>query len=61
VEINLWFLRKLGVVLLGDLAMLLLGIYPKDSSLYHKDTYSTVFIAGFYSSYPEMRNSLDVY
>jgi hypothetical protein len=33
-----WFLRKLEIVLPEDSAILLLGIYPKDTPPYHKDT-----------------------
>jgi hypothetical protein len=32
-----WFLRKLEVVLYEDSAILLLGIYSKDTPPYHKD------------------------
>jgi hypothetical protein len=39
------FLKKLEIVLLEDSTIPLLGIYPKDGSPYHKDTYSTMFIA----------------
>ena len=33
-----WFLRKLGVVLTQDPAIPILGIYPKEAPLYHRDT-----------------------
>jgi hypothetical protein len=36
------FLRKLKIVLSQDLAIPLLGIYPKDVPPYYKDTYSTM-------------------
>jgi hypothetical protein len=39
-----WFLRRLGIVLPQDPAIPLLGIYPKDAPLYHRDTCSTMFI-----------------
>jgi hypothetical protein len=35
----------LDIVLHGDSAIPLLGIYPKDSLTYNKDTCSTMFIA----------------
>jgi hypothetical protein len=44
-EINLTFLRKLGIVLPQDTAIPLLGMYPKDAPPFHKDTCSTMFIA----------------
>jgi hypothetical protein len=43
-----WFLRKLEIVLSEDPAVLLRGIYPKDAPPYHKDTYSTMFIAALF-------------
>ena len=43
-EISFWFLRKLDIVLLEDLVVPLLGIYPEDAPTYNKDTYSTIFI-----------------
>jgi hypothetical protein len=39
-----WFLRNLKIVLPEDPAISLLGIYPKDAPLYHKNTCFTVFI-----------------
>jgi hypothetical protein len=43
---SVWrFLRKLNIVLPEDPAIPLLGIYPKDSPTYNKDTCSTMFIA----------------
>jgi hypothetical protein len=42
---SVWqFLRKLDIVLPGDSAIPLLGIYPKDSPRYNNDTCSTMFI-----------------
>jgi hypothetical protein len=35
----------LEIALPEDPATILLGIYPKDAPPYHKDLYSTVFIA----------------
>ena len=47
--ISVWrFLGKLGIVLPQDLAIPLLGIYPKDAQLYHKDTHLTMFIAALF-------------
>ena len=43
-----WFLRKLGNNLPQDPAIPLLGIYPKDAQLYHKDICSTIFIAALF-------------
>jgi hypothetical protein len=46
---SVWrFLRKLGIVLPVDTAIPLLGIYPKDSPTYNKDTCSTMFIAALF-------------
>jgi hypothetical protein len=46
---SIWhFLRKLGIVLSQNLAIPLLGIYPKYTSPYHKDTCLTIFIASFF-------------
>jgi hypothetical protein len=42
------FLRKLGLALPQDLAIPLLGIYPKDAPSSHKDTCSTMFIAALF-------------
>jgi hypothetical protein len=44
-EINLWFLRKLRVVLTQDPVIPLLGIYPKDFPTYYKDIWSTMFMS----------------
>jgi hypothetical protein len=41
-------LRKLDIVLSEDLAIPLLGIYPKDSPIYNKKTCSTMFIAALF-------------
>ena len=42
---SVWrFLRKLGVKLLQDPAIPLLGIYPRDAQSYYKSICSTVFI-----------------
>jgi hypothetical protein len=38
----------MGIVLLPDPAILLLGIYTKDSPTYQKDTSSAIFIAVFF-------------
>jgi hypothetical protein len=40
-----WFLRNLDIVLPGDPAIPLLGIYPKDSQVYKKDIFSAMVIA----------------
>ena len=46
---SVWqFLRKLGNNLPEDPAIQLLGIYPKDDHLYHKDIFSTMFIAAWF-------------
>jgi hypothetical protein len=37
--------RKLEIILREDSAIPLLGIYPKDTSTYKKNTCSTMFIA----------------
>jgi hypothetical protein len=44
----LQFLSKLGIVLPQDLALPLLGIYPKDAPTSHKDSCSIVFIAALF-------------
>ena len=57
---SIWqFLRKLGVNLPQDPAIPQLGIYPKDTLLYHKDTCSTMFIAALLII-ARNRNNLDV-
>jgi hypothetical protein len=38
----------LDLVLSEELAISLLGIYPKDSPIYNKDTCPTMFIAALY-------------
>ena len=56
---SVWrFLRKLGMTLPEDLAILLLGIYPEDSSACNKDTCFTMFIAALFvvtRSWKELR------
>jgi hypothetical protein len=42
---SIFFLRKLDMVLLEDLAIPLLGIYPEDVPTSKKETCSTMFIA----------------
>jgi hypothetical protein len=45
--VPIWqFPRKLEIV--QDPAILLLGLYPKDALLYHRDTCSTMFIAALF-------------
>ena len=43
-----WFLRKLDIVLPEDPAIPLLGIYPRDTPIYNKDTCTTMFIAALF-------------
>ena len=43
-----WFLRKLEIVFPEDPPIPLLGIYPKDSPTYNKNSCSTMFIAVLY-------------
>jgi hypothetical protein len=43
-----WFLGKLEIVLPEDLAIPLLGIYPKDAPSYNKDTCFTMFITALF-------------
>jgi hypothetical protein len=43
-----WFFRKLGIVLLEEPAISLLGIYPEDAPICNKDTCSTMFIAALF-------------
>ena len=38
----------MGINLPQDAAIPILGIYPKDVQSYHKDTYSTMFIAALF-------------
>ena len=46
---SVWqFLRKLGMILLEDPIIPLLGIYPEDSPACNKDTCSTMFIAALF-------------
>jgi hypothetical protein len=44
----LQFLRKLNIVLPEDLAIPLLGVYPKDVPTHNKDTCSTIFITALF-------------
>ena len=43
-----WFLRKLEIALPKDPAIPLLGIYPRDAPLYHRDTCSTMLLADLF-------------
>jgi hypothetical protein len=43
-----WYLRKLGIVLLVDAAIPLLGIYPEDVPTSYNDTCSTMFIEALF-------------
>jgi hypothetical protein len=43
-----WFLRKLDIVLPEDPAIPLLGIYPKNTPTYNKDTSCPMFIAAVF-------------
>ena len=46
---SVWqFLRKLGMILLENPAIPLLGIFPEDSPAWNKDTCSTMFIAALF-------------
>jgi hypothetical protein len=45
---SVWRLRKLDIVLPEGPGISLLGIYPKDSATYNKDTCSTMFTAALY-------------
>ena len=42
------FLRKMGISLLQDLAIPLLGIYPNDPHQCNKDIYSNMFVAALF-------------
>jgi hypothetical protein len=44
----LWFHRILDIVLSGNPAIPLLGIYPKDAPTYNKGTCSTMFISALF-------------
>ena len=46
--INWWFFRTFRILLPQYPPVPVLDIYPKDISLYHKDTYSTMFIAALH-------------
>jgi hypothetical protein len=43
-----WFLRKLDIVLLEDLAIPILVIYPEEVATCNKDTCSTMFITALF-------------
>ena len=43
-----WFLMKLGIDVLQDPGVSLLGIYQKDVPRYHKDIWSTIFITALF-------------
>jgi len=45
---SVWRFFRLDIVLPEDLAVPLLGIYPKDALTYNKDTCSTMFIAALF-------------
>ena len=46
---SVWqYLRKLDIILPEDPAILLLGIYPRDTPIYNKDTCTTMFIAALF-------------
>ena len=46
---SVWgFLRKLDIVLPEDPTIPLLGIYPRDTPIYNKDTCTTMFIAALF-------------
>jgi hypothetical protein len=47
-EINLEILEKLEMYLPEDLAIPLLGIYPKNAPPFHRGTYFTMFIAALF-------------
>jgi hypothetical protein len=42
------FLRKSEIVLSEEPTIPLLGTYPKDAPPFHKDTYSSMFIAALF-------------
>ena len=42
------FFRKLGIILLEDPAIPLLGIYPENSLAFNKNTCSIMFIASLF-------------
>jgi hypothetical protein len=44
-----WYLRKLGIDIPQDSAIPLLVIYPEDVPSFYKDTYTTMFIAAFFT------------
>ena len=46
---SVWrYLRKLNIVLPEDLAIPLLGIYPRDTLIHNKDICTTMFIAAVF-------------
>jgi hypothetical protein len=47
VVIGIFLLRKIGICLLQDPVIPLLGIYPKDSTPYHIDTCTSMLTAVF--------------
>jgi hypothetical protein len=50
-------LRKFEIDLPEDPAISLLGIYPKDVPLCHRDTSSTMFIAAFIYEHQKMETA----
>jgi hypothetical protein len=48
ITLEIWFLRKLDIVLPRDPEIPLLGIYPEDVPTGNKDTCSTMFIAALF-------------
>ena len=51
-------IRKLGLVLPQEPAILLLGIYPKDAPPYHKDTCSTIFLTALFVNTRNWKSSV---
>jgi hypothetical protein len=47
-EVFWQFFRKLDIVLLEDLEIPLLGIYPEHAPTCNKDTYSTMFMEAIF-------------
>ena len=57
---SIWlFLRYLRIVQLQDPSIPLLGIYPKDAGIFHKETCSTLIIAVLFVI-AETGNNLDI-
>jgi hypothetical protein len=52
-----WFLRKLGISILQD-AAILFSIFQKNTLFYNRDIYSTLSIAALFIT-SEIENSLD--